>query len=62
MKPCLPRFNRHADAIGDDVDSGGKKKILQEKNKKPKIHNNKKPTAPTAQDPTKEIIDLLTPF
>ena len=66
MKPCLPRLNRHVNAIGDDVNSGGKKKILREKKKNPKIHNIKKPepdpVAFTEKDPTKEIIDLLTPF
>ena len=60
MKPCFPQFNRQANAINDDVDSKSKKQILSEK-KKPKNHS-KKPEAFTEKDPTKEIVDLLTPF
>ena len=59
MKPCFPQFNRHANAINDDVDSDSKKQILSEK-KKSKNHNSKKPEV--EKDPTKEIVDLLTPF
>ena len=61
MKPCFPQFNRQANAINDDVDSDSKKQILSEK-KKPKNHSTKKPDAFTEKDPTKEIVDLLTPF
>ena len=61
MKPCFPQFNRHANAINDDVDSDSKKQIVSEK-KKSKNYNSKKPEAFTGKDPTKEIVDLLTPF
>ena len=61
MKPCFPQFNRHANAINDDVDSDSENQILPEK-KKRKNYNSKKPEAFIEKDPTKEIIDLLTPF
>ena len=61
MKPCFPQFNRHANAINDDVDSDSKKQIMSEK-KKRKNYNSKKPEALTEKDLTKEIVDLLTPF
>ena len=62
MKPCFPRFNRHENAIKDVVESESKNPGFQEKRKKPKIKNSKKPEALTKKDPTKEILDLLTPF
>ena len=46
----------------DVVESKSKKPGFQKKRKKPKIKNSKKPEALTKKDPTKEILDLLTPF
>ena len=62
MKPCFPRFNPHEKAIKNVVESESKKPGFQEKRKKPKIKNSKKPEALMKKDPTREILDLLTPF